>query len=415
MGNGTIVKTSDLQQSVDSVIRCGSKAAAAVDLGISRSTLRTRLDIATREGILPTPGIATTSDSKILEMKDEIRTLRAELRQTQRSSLTVDNVRKDILHLRDTNPDPPSWVLKPSSKSADSNPGVPASIWSDWHWGEVVDPDSVYNFNTFNIRTGHERVRLLSKKVVHLSHNCINHDGPYPGIVLCLGGDMLSGDIHEELSETNELTQIEALLDLRGALIWAIDKMREAFGKVFITGVIGNHSRTTRKPRAKQQVVRNMDWLLYVMLEHHYQDVGAKDIAFSIPVDNESLFNIYDHRYLLQHGDTIGAFGGDGIIGELGPITRGDFKMRRSLGGLNVEYDTMLLGHWHHLIRLGGVMVNGSLKGYCEYAKKIKAKPELPQQLFWFTRPNGRIVWDSPIVLDGGKKKVKAEWVRWER
>ena len=36
----------------------------------------------------------------------------------------------------------------------------------------------------------------------------------YPGIVVPLGGDMISGSIHDELIETNDGTSIEHVIEL---------------------------------------------------------------------------------------------------------------------------------------------------------------------------------------------------------
>lgn len=36
----------------------------------------------------------------------------------------------------------------------------------------------------------------------------------YPGIVVALAGDMVSGDIHQELKETNEVPTIASVVEL---------------------------------------------------------------------------------------------------------------------------------------------------------------------------------------------------------
>lgn len=55
-------------------------------------------------------------------------------------------------------------------------------------------------------------------------------------------------------------------------------------------------------------------------------------------------------------------------IRALGPIIRGDHKKRSRNSQIDLGYDTLLLGHWHQLIMLQRLIVNGSLKGYDEYA-----------------------------------------------
>jgi hypothetical protein len=65
-------------------------------------------------------------------------------------------------------------------------------------------------------------------------------------------------------------------------------------------------------------------------------------------------FNIFGHRYLLTHGDSLGTKGGDGIIGALGPIMRGTLKTHRSEAQIGRDFDTLLIGHWHQYITLPG-------------------------------------------------------------
>ena len=47
----------------------------------------------------------------------------------------------------------------------------------------------------------------------------------------------------------------------------------------------------------------------------------------------------------------------------------------------------MLLGHFHQYMTLPGIIVNGSLKGYDEYAMISNFGFEVPQQAFWLTTP----------------------------
>ena len=54
---------------------------------------------------------------------------------------------------------------------------------------------------------------------------------------------------------------------------------------------------------------------------------------------------------------------------ELGPIMRGKFKVGRSEAEIGRPFDTLLIGHWHQALMLKGVIVNGALKGFDEYAR----------------------------------------------
>ena len=65
----------------------------------------------------------------------------------------------------------------------------------------------------------------------------------------------------------------------------------------------------------------------------------------------------------------------------------------------------MVVGHWHTLIQAAsnGLIVNGSLKGWDEYAATSNFSFEAPQQALWVTVPKNGVVWQAP-VLAGDRK-----------
>jgi hypothetical protein len=65
-------------------------------------------------------------------------------------------------------------------------------------------------------------------------------------VIVCLGGDMISGDIHEELFATNDRTPQQCINDLSDLLASALERMADKFGKVFVPCVVGNHGRSSR-------------------------------------------------------------------------------------------------------------------------------------------------------------------------
>ena len=96
--------------------------------------------------------------------------------------------------------------------------------------------------------------------------------------------------------------------------------------------------------------------------------------------------------------------------GALGPILRGDHKKRSRNGQIGLEFDTMLLGHWHQYCHLGRVIVNGSLKGYDEYANSGNFGYESPKQALWMTHPRHGITFAMPVVLEDSPVKGR-KWI----
>jgi len=252
-------------------------------------------------------------------------------------------------------------------------------------------------------------MRTMVEVAMDLLFNHINMP-EYPGIVFALGGDMVTGDIHEELSATNEMEIMPVVLDLWGALAWAIQTLADKFGRVFIPCVTGNHGRNTHKIRAKGRNFTSFDWLVYQFLAKRFE--ADERISFLIPDGSDAYYSVMGHRYLLTHGDQFR--GGDGMIGALGPIIRGDHKKRSRNAQIDQEYDTMLLGHWHQLIQLQRLIVNGSLKGYDEYAYANNFGYEPPRQALWITHPLHGITFSAPVTVDRHKNSTRIisnDWV----
>ena len=198
-----------------------------------------------------------------------------------------------------------------------------------------------------------------------------------------------------------------SVLELLETLKWMIGVMADTFGRVFLPCVTGNHGRDTVKIWNKDRHATSFDWLLYNLLAKHFEN--DKRITFQIPDGPDAYYRIYSHRYLLTHGDQFR--GGDGLIGCLGPIIRGDHKKRSRNAQINMDYDVMLLGHWHQYIHHSRVIVNGSLKGYDEYAYNNNFGFELPRQALWVTHPRYGITYAMPVQVERKAEVQKTQWV----
>jgi hypothetical protein len=160
--------------------------------------------------------------------------------------------------------------------------------------------------------------------------------------------------------------------------------------------VVGNHGRRTRKPRAKRRVRDNFDWLIGQMVANHF--AADSRVTFDIPDATDALVSVYDSTFLLTHGDQVG--GGSGIGGIWPPIMRMAAKKRN-----RYAFEAVVMGHWNQLIAAptAGVIVNGSLKGYDEYAAVSNFMPERAQQALWLVAPNEGVTFSAPVFCDDRK------------
>ena len=218
-----------------------------------------------------------------------------------------------------------------------------------------------------------------------------------------MGGDIFSGDIHEELTETNEDTMLGSLLFWSERLASGISMLAEEFGSVHVPCVVGNHSRRTHKPRSKLRARDNFDWFLAHQLALLLKSDSR--ITFQIPEATDDVVPVYDTTYLLTHGDQ--ARGGQGIGGLWPPLLRMRAKKLQNYESMGTPFDIMIVGHWHTLIQAAsnGLIVNGSLKGWDEYAATSNFSFEAPQQALWVTVPKNGVVWQAPILAGDRKSE----------
>src|SRR5690606_1642445 len=191
----------------------------------------------------------------------------------------------------------PKWSLMRGSKDEDVE--MPLLFVSDWQIGEVIRKSSI-GFNEFSIDIARERVRAMVSKTIELS---FKHRGKkkYPGIYYLRGGDMVSGEIHDDLRETNDLQSCEAARELVEIETWAIDTLGEAFGPVHVKSVPGNHGRTTDKPRSKWRAESNFDVMTHYWLESIFK-AKSKHVTFDAPSTGDALFDVYGFNFCMTHG-----------------------------------------------------------------------------------------------------------------
>jgi hypothetical protein len=340
-------------------------------------------------------------------LRDKVRQLELQLKTAHRETLSDEFVKRKIFQLVEKEVTPPEWLTR---KPAGSDvTGVPTLLASDWHFGEVVDPGQVNGVNEYNIAIARERARTMIEVTIDLLTNHIKHK-KYPGIVFALGGDMVSGDLHEELTATNEKEIMPCVMELWATLVWCIETLAAEFGNVFVPCVTGNHGRNTFKTRNKGRNYTNFDWLCYQFLAKRFEN--DKRVQFLIPDGSDASYHVYGHKYCLTHGDAFR--GGDGLIGSFGAIIRGDHKKRGRNSQIGLDYDTLLMGHFHQLIQLQRLIVNGSLKGYCEYAYANNFSFEPARQALWITSPTHGITFSAPVLVQRNKNTKPGPWVQWK-
>lgn len=306
-------------------------------------------------------------------------------------------------------------VLAPTRISAD-NIGIPTLFLSDWHYGEVVDETQINGVNGYNLEIAEERADRVAKTALELL--LVHQSGMnYDGVCLALGGDMLSGVIHDELRHTNEKSIAECTLMLAKKLANIIVDFAKSFPFVLVPAVVGNHGRMDKKAAFKNAVKDNHEWLLYHLVKSYVEVMLGSNcnVEFRISDSLEIEYSLYGTRYLLVHGDNLQlkGFNNGRFIPSLldHAVNRREnaYKVMRGSKNTSVApFDVLMCGHFHTYTTVDGCIVNGSLRGTSEYSYCNNYSHEAPTQAMWITHPSRGIIQHIPVFGDEPKVADRA-------
>ena len=246
-------------------------------------------------------------------------------------------------------------------------------LCSDWHIEEGVKSSQVNGLNKFDINIGKERVEKLFKVVaqlikVHSKEYDINN------LVLALLGDFISGSIHDDLKEGNNIQPTEAIYEVQCLIASGIKfLLKETDVNLIIPCSSGNHGRITDKIRVSTAYGNSLEFLMYRQMRDYFENEPR--IKFIINDSYLTYMNIYGYTARFHHGDSI-KYGG-GIGGIFIPAFKAISQWNKSK---HADWD--FFGHFHQMKDGGNFITNGSLIGYNAYAVRIKADYERPKQAF---------------------------------
>lgn len=325
---------------------------------------------------------------------NETKRLRRELGAIEADKAKTEELLGKVLLLRKENLQVPDWMAEVPD-AGERHIGRPFLLLSDLHLDEVVDPDTMGGVNAFNREIAHQRFERVINQAVDFPKNYWG-GVTYDGIVCALAGDIVTGTIHEELAETNDDTLPGTIAHWTPAIASALKYLADNYGRVFVPIVDGNHDRSHKKPRHKRRARDSWMWVMAAWLADVFKDDDRIQITMS--ESSELIVPIYNTRILLVHGD--GAQGGQGIGGIWPPIMRYVYKKQSVYSSLGKRFDQCWMGHWHQLVHGPTFLVNGSLKGYDEYAKSHGFSYEPPAQALGLITPERGITQISPLFAE---------------
>jgi hypothetical protein len=269
---------------------------------------------------------------------------------------------------------PQTIEVSPKAKTGVSESAV-VMVWSDWHSEETVLPEQVSGKNEFNLDIFHERFwNLLRGNLAWFKINAAATT--VKTIVLALLGDFITGSIHDDLMEGNQLQPAQAIHNVFSYLVKAIDYVLENTPKdveLIIPCHSGNHGRMTHEQRIATEAGNSLEYFMYLMLRDRFE--SNKRVKFIVQNGYHSYVNFFEGRFTARfhHGHQINYQGGVGGITI--PVNKAIAQWNKAR-----HADLDVFGHFHTKFDGGNFISNGALIGYSAYAVSIKGTYEEPSQ-----------------------------------
>jgi len=345
-------------------------------------------------------------ESKPQTLDDQLSTRRleaevADLRRGQKRLLDELNDARDIRDkVLDLTSEPMSIRTIKAPRMRDKRAETAVLCISDVHMGEVVDLDQMDGVNSYNESIARARLdRLFSKTGELLTEH---YKGPRLNrLVIWAGGDLVTGEIHEELAKTNDMQNFPAVKAVAECIVSGIAHLRSKLPDVPIEvySTPGNHGRMSRKPEPKRYFVDSLDTLAADFIELGLKTAGIPDIPVVRPASGEMLLNIDGRNVLFTHGDRIGSRGGQGFVGAAATVARGFKKIVGEYADRGIIIHWIVIGHFHVKLMLEEGYVNPSVIGPTEYSRDGRMKPHPAGQRLFLMHPHHGITLDRVVNL----------------
>ena len=277
-------------------------------------------------------------------------------------------------------------------------------VLGDWHTGEVVRADITGGWGEYNYEILERRIhRLVMTFIGHMEAKRTFYD-----IQEChvfVGGDMVSGIIHDELRKTNEFPAPEQVFYAARLLVWVLRQLARHFPIVTVDMITDcNHGRLSVKREYKEAGINNFDWLVaqgvkLAMSEHSIVGVGGGTVDINIRTALRTLIHVGGKAFLTEHGHSLKGWSGFPWYGASKLLGR---EAMRRMGAPDLAYDYYQIFHFHQTAKVfdGLLRCNGTTKGVCEYSNANYPEATTPSQTGRLVSANHGIFDETDYDLD---------------
>jgi hypothetical protein len=210
-------------------------------------------------------------------------------------------------------------------------------------------------------------------------------------------GDLISGDIHEDLRVTNAFPSPVQAVRAGMLLAEQIAIMAPNFQRVFVRFISeDNHARLTKRPQAKEAGLNTLNYVVGEIAKAYLRDLGAVDFVLS-PM-YETVVNVHGRQYLISHGHGVQGWAGVpwyGIERKVGKesVARMQVIMQDIGRAKSIGFHKYVFGHWHTPFNMPLYACGGSPMGTDALDHK-EGRFARPSQKAWMVHPqHGEFDW----------------------
>lgn len=317
-----------------------------------------------------------------IHLRSKVQSLEMELREQNKEEGRILEMQRNVAAAVTAERPPKFQPYKLPSGKKQKKPVTAVIMFSDWHIGEVVRAAELEGFGGFAYafaRDYLEQIQHNFLKWVDLARRQHRIDEL---VVLCLG-DFISGDIHRELSVTNEFP-VPVQTAKAGLLLGQMILGFTPHFKIVRVIEVGadNHSRLNPKPQFKQKATNSFSYLVYTIANAHLE--RAKNVKIEFAEGIKYRATIANFVFLCEHGDTVKAWMGIPYYG-MERVQGREARWRMSRKEASFHYQA--IAHWHVPgIIAGNIFVNGSLCGTTEFDHAVGRFAQ-PSQVSFLVHP----------------------------
>lgn len=328
----------------------------------------------------PSPEVRSLRE-KVTEQNTKINHLKIQLGQNREFFSEISNAITEIK--------PKEMAYRITKKSKVESPLSCVLLLCDWHTGCVIEHDAVEGFNDFNWGIQRDRVQYLGEKFsgwVDLHKNVYS----IQELVILAVGDMISGDIHDELKVTNEFPVPVQIVNAGTLFAELVASLAPQFPSVRVEYLVpDNHSRLTKKVQFKQTGLNSYNYLVGWIAQERLR--AHKNVEFNLITSIKEVVTVQRMRYLLVHGNGIKGWSGFPYYGIDRQASRE--AIARMKKPISTHFDKVVLGHFHAPLRHPKWTIGGSLSGTDELDHSEGREAD-PCQVAWLVHPkHGEFNW----------------------